>query len=59
MYRERWIAERQRVAMKCCDTHWTTNGESTIQLNTDAEGRNRRSQRGLDTLVVYEDNDVH
>lgn len=45
--------------MKCYNTHWTTNSESTIRLNTDAEERNRGSQRGLDTLVVHEDNDVH
>lgn len=34
-----------RVAMKCDDTHRTPNGEGTIQIITDAEERNRGSQR--------------
>lgn len=45
--------------MKCYDTHWTTNSEGTMRLNTDAEERDRGSQRGLETLVVHEANDVH
>jgi hypothetical protein len=45
--------------MKCFNTHWTTNGEGTIRLSTDAEERDRGSQRGLDTLVVHEANYVH
>ena len=45
--------------MKCCNTYWTTNGEGTTQLNIDAKGWDRGSQRGLETLVVHETNDVH
>jgi hypothetical protein len=29
--------DEQVIAMKCLYTHWTTHGEGTIQLNTDAE----------------------
>ena len=56
---ELYPSQEERVAMKCYNTHWTTNGEGTIQLNTDTEERDRGSQRGLDTLVVHEANYVH
>lgn len=41
-----------RVAMKCFDPYQTTNGESTMRATTDAKGRNRGEQNGLDTQVV-------
>lgn len=45
--------------MKCFDPFRTTKGEGTIQVNTDAKGRNQKPRMGLDTPLVSEENDVY
>ena len=45
------------VAVKCIDITQNTDCEGSSLLYTDADGRKRGEQTGLDTLVVHAVND--
>ncbi len=47
------------VAVKCVDIWRNTVAKAAPWIETDAEGRKRGEQTGLDTLVVHAVNDVN